>query len=78
MEKRDLETMMDVIDSELKDQGLSRRDALKIAGLGGAAFMLNPSESKAATAAYASSAKGKIVIVGGGLAGVATMLRKKI
>ena len=72
MEKRDLESMIDLIDSEMKEQGLSRRDALKIAGLGGAAFMLNPSESKAATAAHASSAKGKIVIVGGGLAGVAT------
>lgn len=67
--------MIDMVEAEMKEQGISRRDALKMAGLGGAAFMLNPSESKAATAAYASSAKGKIVIVGGGLAGVATAAR---
>jgi len=75
VEKRDLESIIDAVDAEMKEKGVSRRDALKMAGLGGAAFMLNPSESKAATAAYASSAKGKIVIVGGGLAGVATAAR---
>jgi len=67
--------MIDMVEAEMKDQGISRRDALKMAGLGGAAFMFNPSESKAATAAHASDAKGKIVIVGGGLAGVATAAR---
>jgi len=67
--------MIDAIDAEMKEKNISRRDALKMAGLGGAAFMFNPSESQAATAAHASSAKGKILIVGGGLAGVATAAR---
>ena len=64
--------MMELIDSELKKSGLSRRDALKLAGLSSAAFMFNPTEAEAATSLKASSAKGKIVIVGGGLSGVAT------
>ncbi len=73
MEKRELDTMVDMIDAEIKASGMSRRDALKVGALGGAAaLMLNAGEAKAATAARASGAKGKILIVGGGLAGVAT------
>ena len=64
--------MMEIIDSELKKQGISRRDAMKIAGLGSAAMLFNPSEVKAATTLKASGAKGKILIVGGGLSGVST------
>jgi sulfide:quinone oxidoreductase len=71
MEHKDADIVCDILNSELKKGGISRRDALKIAGLGGAAFLLNPSEADAATKAEASGAKGKIVIVGGGLAGMA-------
>jgi sulfide:quinone oxidoreductase len=67
--------MLDQIDAEIKSSGISRRDALKVGALGGAAMMLNPGKAEAATAARASGAKGKIVIVGGGLAGVATAAR---
>lgn len=64
---------MDVLDSELKKKGISRRDALKVAGLGSASFMLgNGTEAEAATVANASDAKGKILIIGGGLAGIST------
>jgi len=67
--KQDLEQL----DSILKEHGLSRRDALKMMGLGGATLMVGgATEANAATTLKASDAKGKIVIVGGGLAGVAT------
>jgi sulfide:quinone oxidoreductase len=75
MEKKHLNEIADLIHEDLKRQGISRRDALKMAGIGGAAFMLNPSEASAATSLEASNAKGKILIVGGGLAGVATAAR---
>jgi sulfide:quinone oxidoreductase len=64
--------ILELIDSELKAKGISRRDAMKIAGVGSAAFLFNPTEAEAATPLHASSAKGKVLIVGGGLAGVAT------
>lgn len=43
-----------------------------MAGVGSAALMMGSTSASAATAAQASNAKGKIVIVGGGLSGVAT------
>lgn len=66
--KQDLEQL----DSILKEHGLSRRDALKMMGLGGATLMVGGTEAGAATTLKATAAKGKIVIVGGGLAGIAT------
>lgn len=72
---KDLNDSLELLDNELKKQGLSRRDALKVAGLGSAAFLLGGTEVEAATSAQASDVKAKIVIVGGGLAGVATAAR---
>lgn len=69
--KRDLEQL----DSILKEQGISRRDAMKMMGLGGAAFMIGGTEAEAATTLEASDAKGKILIIGGGLAGMSTAAR---
>ncbi len=69
---KELHNSLEILDRELKKQGISRRDALKLAGLGSCAFLMNPTEASAATQAKASEAKGKIVIVGGGLAGIAT------
>lgn len=55
----------------LKEKGLSRRDALKIAGVASAALIANPTLAEAATVAKAASAaKGKIVIIGAGAAGI--------
>ncbi|WP_419763703.1 MAG: NAD(P)/FAD-dependent oxidoreductase [Arcobacter sp.] len=71
----ELKNSLEILDRELKKQGLSRRDALKLAGLSSAAFLMNPSEAEAATTLNASEAKGKIVIVGGGLAGISTAAR---
>ena len=72
----DLKKALDILDAELKKKGISRRDAFKLAGLGSASFLLgNGTEAEAATSAQASDAKGKILIVGGGLAGIATAAR---
>ena len=75
MDNKELDHALKMLDSELKKQGISRRDAIKMAGLGSAAFMMGATEAGAATTAQASSAKGKIVIVGGGLAGMSTAAR---
>ncbi len=62
---------MELIDAHFKEEGISRRDAFKMFGAGGAAMLLG---SGAATEAKASSssAKAKILIIGGGLAGMST------
>ncbi|MCG3703442.1 FAD-dependent oxidoreductase [Aliarcobacter butzleri] len=75
MKKNELDKALEIFDTEIKKSGLSRREAFKVAGLGGAAFLLGGSESEAATIAKASEAKAKIVIVGGGLAGISTAAR---
>jgi sulfide:quinone oxidoreductase len=70
LDKKILNDGIEQIDAILKEEGISRRDAMKMFGLGGAAMMMG---SGAVTEAKASSsAKGKILIVGGGLAGIAT------
>lgn len=73
--KQELDQALEMIDQAIKDTGLSRRDAFKIAGLSGAAFLAGGTEANAATELKASAAKGKILIVGGGLAGVACASR---
>ncbi|MGM0533901.1 MAG: NAD(P)/FAD-dependent oxidoreductase [Campylobacterota bacterium] len=62
----------ELIAEYLKSEGISRRDAMKMMGIGAGAAMVGGTNAQAATAAKASDAKGKIVIVGGGLAGVST------
>ena len=71
MENRNLKQDLAQLDVILKDQGISRRDAMKMMGLGGATFLMSGTETKAATSLEASNAKGKIVIIGGGLGCVA-------
>jgi sulfide:quinone oxidoreductase len=69
LDKSFLNDGIEQIDAILKEEGISRRDAMKMFGLGGAAMMMG---SGAVTEAKASSsAKGKILIVGGGLSGIA-------
>jgi sulfide:quinone oxidoreductase len=72
LDNKILKEHMEIIDDHMKKEGLSRRDAIKLMGLtGGAAMMVGaPTSAKAS-----SSAKGKIVIVGGGLAGMSTAAR---
>ncbi len=63
---------MELIDAHFKNEGVSRRDAMKILGVGGTAALM---ASGATSEVRASSAKAKIVIVGGGLAGMSTAAR---
>lgn len=75
IENRDVKKDLEQLDSILKDKGISRRDALKMLGLGGAAMMVSGTEAEAVTTVSASNDKGKIVIIGGGLAGMSTAAR---
>lgn len=75
MERKELDRMVEIIDQEIKKQGISRRDAMKMAAAGSAAFMMGSTSASAATKAQAADVKGKILIVGGGLAGAATAAR---
>lgn len=59
---------------ELIKSGLSRREAIKLLGLSGGLLFLN-NEMNASTTVNASDAKAKIVIVAGGLSGIATAAR---
>jgi len=65
---------MDLIDAHFKNEGVSRRDAMKMFGAGGAAMLMG---SGATTELNASSSavKAKILIIGGGLAGMSTAAR---
>ncbi len=67
-----LEKEIEQVIEMAKEQGISRRDMLKFMSVGGAAAMMGAAtQASAATEAYAASgAKGKIVIVGAGLAGI--------
>jgi len=75
IENRDIQKDLEQLDVILKEQGISRRDAMKMMGLGGATFMIGGTEAEAATEVSASEAKGKILIIGGGLAGMSTAAR---
>ncbi|RBQ31822.1 sulfide:quinone reductase [Arcobacter sp. FW59] len=75
MNKDELRKAFEIIDSELKKSGISRREAFKLAGLGSAALLTGGTQASASTAAKASEAKGKILIIGGGLAGISTAAR---
>lgn len=76
IENRNVQKDLKQLDAILKEQGISRRDAMKMMGVGSlSALMIGGTEAEAATAAQASDAKGKIVIIGGGLAGMSTAAR---
>lgn len=74
MDNKMIKESMELIDAHFKNEGISRRDALKLFGVGGAAALMT---AGATTEVRASSVSGKVVIVGGGLAGVATAARLK-
>tara|TARA_B100001063_G_C16769380_1_gene560608 strand:+ start:1661 stop:3130 length:1470 start_codon:yes stop_codon:yes gene_type:complete len=76
MAKNELDEALELVDSEIKKIRISRREAFKLAGLGSAAYLMGgTTEAQAATVAEASEAKGKILIIGGGLAGMSTAAR---
>ncbi|MEA1953606.1 MAG: FAD/NAD(P)-binding oxidoreductase [Campylobacterota bacterium] len=71
MDKKMLKEGMDLIDAHFKNEGVSRRDAMKMFGAGGAAMLMGSGVATEATAA-SSAVKAKILIIGGGLAGMST------
>ena len=78
MDKKYIEKMLSKMDEELSSQGMSRRDAMKLAGISGAGLFMGGATSASADEekkVAKSDAKGKIVIVGGGLAGMSTAAR---
>ncbi len=77
MDKKYIEKMLSKMDEDLSKQGMSRRDAMKLAGLSGAGIFMGATTSASAEEEkiVKSNAKGKIVIVGGGLAGMSTAAR---
>ncbi|MGM0623366.1 MAG: NAD(P)/FAD-dependent oxidoreductase [Campylobacterota bacterium] len=62
----------ELIAEYLKSEGISRRDAMKMMGIGAGMATVGATSASAATKAHASSATGKIVIIGGGMSGTAT------
>ena len=68
----ELKKALEIIDKELKNKGISRRDAFKLAGVGSASFLMGNTQLEASTVANASDVKAKILIIGGGLAGIST------
>ena len=78
MDKKYIEKMLSKMDEELAPRGISRREAMKLAGLSGAGLFMGGATSASAEEekkVAKSNAKGKIVIVGGGLAGMSTAAR---
>ncbi len=78
MDNKYIEKMLSKMDEDLSKQGMSRRDAMKLAGLSSAGVFLGATTSASAAEEekiVKSNAKGKIVIVGGGLAGMSTAAR---
>lgn len=70
LDKKMMKESLGLIDAHLKEEGISRRDALKLFGTGGAAALM--ATGTTGCTGTSSNAKGKILIVGGGLAGMAT------
>ncbi|MFV0562263.1 FAD-dependent oxidoreductase [Malaciobacter mytili] len=62
-----------ILDENLKKEGLSRREAIKLLGASSTLFMIN--EEAQASAKKLDGKNVKILIVGGGLAGISTAAR---
>ena len=77
MDYKYINNMLSEMDKDLSSKGLSRRDAMKLAGISGASLLMGGATSAEASTEeiVASGANGKIVIVGGGLAGMSTAAR---
>jgi len=77
MDNEYIKKMLSEMDKDLASKGLSRRDAMKLAGLSSASFLMGgASSAEAAEEEIAKTdAKGRILIIGGGLAGMSTARR---
>ncbi len=77
MDKVYIEKMLSKMDKDLSVHGISRRQAMKMAGLSSAGIFVGTTTGASAEEEkiVKSDAKAKIVIVGGGLSGVSTAAR---
>ena len=76
MDNKYIEEMLSKMDKDLAKQGMSRRDAMKLAGITSAGFFMGSATASAEEEKIVkSNAKGKIIILGGGLAGMSTAAR---
>ena len=78
MDYKYLNKMLSEMDTDLASKGMSRRDAMKLAGISSAGFLMGATNAQASESEkeiVKSGAKAKIVIVGGGLAGMSTAKR---
>lgn len=73
MDNKKIQKGIKLIDSHFKDKGLSRRDAIKFFGVSGAATLFAATSTTQLSAS--SNAQGKILIIGGGLAGISCAAR---
>ncbi|WP_031347948.1 NAD(P)/FAD-dependent oxidoreductase [Sulfurimonas hongkongensis] len=79
MDYKYINNMLSKMDKDLSSKGMTRRDAMKLAGISGASFMLGGTSLEALEKEQKPISKSgvdaKIVIVGGGLAGMSTAAR---
>ena len=79
MDYKYLNNMLSEMDKDLSSKGMSRREAMKLAGISGAGLLMGASNvhamEKDQLPLKKSGADAKIVIVGGGLAGMSTAAR---
>ncbi len=74
-DRKKLQEVQEVIEETLKSEGLSRRDALKLMGLGAAGVLVGGGSAYAEEPKKTSNAKAHIVIVGGGAGGIMAAAR---
>ena len=76
MDNKYIDKMLSEMDKDLASKGMNRRDALKLAGISGAGLLMGGTSAQAAEEEIVKTdAKGRILIVGGGLAGMSTARR---
>jgi len=77
MDNKYIDKMLSDMDKDLSKHGISRRQAMKMAGISSAGLFMGATTSASAEEEkiVKSDAKAKIVIVGGGLAGISTAAR---
>ena len=79
MDYKYLNKMLAEMDKDLSSKGMSRRDAMKLAGISGAGLLMSVSDAQAMEKdqkeLVKSGVDAKVVIVGGGLAGMSTAKR---
>ena len=77
MDNKYINNMLSEMDKDLASKGMTRRDAMKLAGISSAGFLMGGTSAQASTEEeiVKTDAKGRILIIGGGLAGMSTARR---